>query len=124
MEDTGFCHKEEMSTCRFRMENPEEEDLIRMVDRIICGYIRQEGDDLSVRQLAVLVQIAQNPMEITPLANSLRLPLPTISRSIDTLEKLKLAKRSKKGKFVTAMATPLGQAKVGRLMANISRDHA
>lgn len=122
MEDNGFCHDKKKVINPFRMENPEEEDLIRMVDRIICGYIRREGDDLSVRQLAVLVQIAQNPMEITPLANSLGLGLPTVSRSIDTLEKLKLAKRSKSGKFVTAMATPLGQAKVGRLMANISRD--
>lgn len=99
----------------------DEDDLIRTVDNIICGYIRQEGDDLSVRQLAVLVQIAQQPMEITPLANSLGLSLSTVSRSIDALEKLKLARRARNGKFVTAIATPLGHAKVGRLMANARR---
>jgi DNA-binding MarR family transcriptional regulator len=98
-----------------------EDELIRTIDKVICGYIRQEGDDLSVRQLAVLVQIAQQPMEITPLANSLRLSLSTVSRSIDALEKLKLARRARNGKFVTALATPLGHAKVGRLMANAVR---
>lgn len=96
----------------------DEDALIRTIDNIICGYIRQEGDDLSVRQLAVLVQIAQQRMEITPLANALGLSLSTVSRSIDALEKLKLARRERNGKFVTAIATPLGHAKVGRLMAN------
>lgn len=96
----------------------DEDALIRTIDNIICGYIRQQGDDLSVRQLAILVQIAQRPMEITPLANSLGLSLSTVSRSIDTLEKIKLARRERNGKFVTAIATPLGHAKVGRLMAN------
>ena len=98
-----------------------EDALIRTVDNIICGYIRQEGDDLSVRQLAVLIQIAQQPMEITPLANSLGLSLSTVSRSIDALEKLKLARRERNGRFVTAIATPFGHAKVGRLMVNASQ---
>lgn len=96
-----------------------EDNLIRTVDNVICGYIRQEGDDLSVRQLAVLVQIAQEPLEITPLAAALGLSLSTVSRSIDALEKLKLARRERRGKYVKALATPLGHAKVGRLMANV-----
>jgi len=104
--------------CR-RGTDQDEDALIRTVDNVICGYIRQEGDDLSVRQLAVLVQIAQQPLEITPLANALGLSLSTVSRSIDALEKLKLARRERNGKFVKALATPLGHAKVGRLMANV-----
>lgn len=107
--------------CKARGCESHEDELIRTIDKVICGYIRQEGDDLSVRQLAVLVQIAQQPLEITPLANSLRLSLSTVSRSIDALEKLGLARRMRNGKFVTALATPLGQAKVGRLMANAVR---
>lgn len=95
--------------------------LIGRVDAMICGYIRQEADDLSIRQIAVLVRIAQRPMEITPLALELGLSLSTVSRSIDALEKLKLARRTRKGRYVTAHATPLGEAKVGRLMNSMAR---
>lgn len=89
-----------------------------VLDKVICGYIREEGDDLSMRQMAVLLQIAQAPMEITPLANQLRLSLSSVSRSIDALVKLRLVKRVRKGRNVTASTTPLGEAKVGRLVAN------
>lgn len=95
-----------------------EEALVRTVENIICGYIKEEGDDLSVRQLAVLIRVAQIPMVMTPLAADLGLSLSAVSRCVDALEKIKLARRQRKGKFVTVYATPLGQAKVGRLMAN------
>ena len=99
-----------------RGDDAAEEALFRVVDQIICGYIRHEGDDLSVRQLAVLVQLTQSPRMVTPLANELGLSLSTVSRSLDTLEKLRLAKRTRSGRQVTAAATPLGHAKIGRLM--------
>jgi DNA-binding MarR family transcriptional regulator len=95
-----------------------EEKLIKTVENIICGYIKEEGDDLSVRQLAVLIRVAQTPMVMTPLATDLGLSLSAVSRCVDALEKIKLAKRQKSGKFVTVYATALGQAKVGQLMAN------
>lgn len=95
-----------------------EELSIQTIHKVICGYIREEGDDLSMRQIAVLVQIAQGPLGITSIAEALLLSLSTVSRSIDALERLKLAKRQRSGRHVTAMATPLGSAKIGRLMAN------
>lgn len=95
-----------------------EELSIQTIDKVICGYIREEGDDLSMRQIAVLVQIAQEPLGVGEIATALLLSLSTVSRSIDALERMKLAKRQRSGRNVIAMATPLGSAKVGRLMAN------
>lgn len=94
----------------------DEEGQIDTIDRIICGYVRQGGDDLTMRQVAILVQITQNPLEMTPLAEKLGLSLPSVSRSMDMLERLKLARRIRKGRNVTAAATPLGSARIGRLM--------
>ena len=94
-----------------------EEASIATVENLICGYIRDEGDDLSMRQIGILIRIAQSPIEITPLANELRLSLSTVSRSIDTLVRLKLARRHRRGRHVSVNATPLGEAKVGRLVA-------
>lgn len=104
-----------------RGSDDQEIELLRLVDNLICGYIRQGGDDLSVRQLAVLLQVSQQSMEITPLAATLGLGLPAVSRCIDALEKLKLARRERKGRNVTVHVTPLGSARVGRLMTNAAR---
>jgi len=103
-----------------RIDECEEERLIRMIQDVICGYVRSEGDDLSMRQIAVLVQLARGPLEITPLANALELSLSTVSRSVDALAKLRYAQRRRCGRHVAVSLTPSGQAKVGRLMANVT----
>lgn len=113
MRDAGSAGE---GSCRCGTERSEEE-LILIVDAMICGYIRREGDDLSMRHIGILVQISQQPMDITPLATALGLSLSTVSRSIDALEKLKLARRERNGRNVTVHVTPLGAAKVGRIMA-------
>lgn len=105
-----------------RGHDDEENASMVILDKVICGYIRDEGDDLSMRQMAVLIQIAQTPMEVTPLAKQLQLSLSSVSRSIDALVKLKLAKRVRNGRNVTASTTPLGSAKVGRLISNLLAD--
>lgn len=104
------------------IEDHHEERLIRMIQDVICGYVRSEGDDLTMRQIAVLVQLARAPLDMTPLAQSLGLSLPTVSRSVDALAKLKYAKRKRMGRKVTVSLTPTGFAKIGRLMAHVTPD--
>lgn len=102
------------------IEDHHEERSIRMIQDVICGYVRSEGDDLTMRQIAVLVQLARSPLDVTPLAQSLGLSLSTVSRSVDALAKLKYAKRKRMGRKVTVSLTPTGFAKVGRLMAHVT----
>lgn len=89
------------------------------VCRVICGYVQTEADDMTVRQMAILLEVSKKPMEITPLSELLRIPLPSISQNLDKLVKLGYARRNRDGRKVTATVTPAGSAKIGRIMANV-----
>lgn len=95
----------------------EEEPRLRAVQNVICGYVIHEGDDMTMRQVAALVKLADAPKHVTVLAHELNLGNSTTSRIIDVLEKEGYVRRSRLGRNVTVTITQKGFAKVGRLMS-------
>lgn len=61
----------------------------------VAGLVRRDGPDLSARQLAVLLTcyLFEGPHTVRGLASGLRVAKPAVSRALDRLEELDLARR-------------------------------
>ena len=64
---------------------------------VIAETVREDGPDLSARQLAVLmtVYMSSAPHTVRALAKQLKLGKPAVTRAVDALSKLGLLKRAK-----------------------------
>ena len=61
----------------------------------LCESVRREGPDLSARQMAILltVYLADPPHTVRGLAADLRISKPAVTRALDRLGRLGLARR-------------------------------
>jgi DNA-binding MarR family transcriptional regulator len=75
----------------------ESDRLLEVLRNTIIGMVRREGRDLSARQLAVMMLISdleRGPHTVRELALRLNVPKPSITRGIDRLVELGLARRA------------------------------
>jgi len=71
--------------------------LFEVLRNTIIGMVRREGRDLSARQFAVMMLISdleRGPHTVRKLALRLNAPKPSITRGIDRLVELGLARRA------------------------------
>ncbi len=63
--------------------------------RVTLAQVRQDGPDLSLRQLAILLQVylVAPPHTVRGLATTLDVTRPVISRALDTMSKMGLLER-------------------------------
>lgn len=101
----------------------EEIQSLSTIQALICGYVIHEGDDMTFRQISVLLRLADERRNITALAKGLNLSNSTTSRIVDALEKQRYAVREREGKTVWVSLTQKGLAKVGRLMAALMQSN-
>jgi len=107
-------------------EPPENEEIADQLHRLLSALLvvirDPSGRDPSLRQLSVLfvVASASNRPTIRGLAATLNIPKPSVSRAVDKLEQLGLAKRvpdSADRRSVLVGATRAGIAMTARLGA-------
>ena len=75
----------------------EPDRLLEVLRNTIIGMVRREGRDLSARQFAVMMLISdleEGPHTVRELALRLNVPKPSITRGIDRLVELGLARRA------------------------------
>ena len=75
----------------------EPDRLLEVLRNTIIGMVRREGRDLSARQFAVMMLISdleEGPHTVRELALRLNVPKPSITRGIDRLVELGLARRT------------------------------
>lgn len=74
---------------------PAQRRTLRAMHHAVCEIVRQDGPDLSQRQLAVLMTLAlsDGPHTVRGLAGALNVSKPAITRAMDRLTELGLAKR-------------------------------
>jgi DNA-binding MarR family transcriptional regulator len=72
-----------------------DEDPVPMLHRTMLSLVRREGSDLTARQLAVLlnVYLLKGPHTVRGLAAELNICKPAITRALDKLGELDLARR-------------------------------
>ena len=102
-----------------------EDRAFEILDRAICGHVRQEECDMTMRQVAVLMTIAKSPGNVCDIARRLNMSFASVSRAVDTLTRLSLASRKRQDddrRVVEVSLTPKGHSMVGRLMAETMGD--
>jgi DNA-binding MarR family transcriptional regulator len=74
----------------------EPDRLLEVLRNAIIGMVRREGPDLSARQLAMMLisDLEGGPHTVRELALRLNVPKPSITRGIDRLVELGLARRA------------------------------
>lgn len=75
--------------------NPASEHLLSVLRETIVSLVRRDGPDLSARQLGVFlsVYLTEGPHTVRGLAQELNVSKPAITRALDRLGELDLARR-------------------------------
>ncbi len=75
--------------------NPASEHLLSVLRETIVSLVRRDGPDLSARQLGVFltVYMTEGPHTVRGLAQELNVSKPAITRALDRLGELDLARR-------------------------------
>ncbi|QXM23404.1 MarR family transcriptional regulator [Elioraea tepida] len=75
--------------------NPASEHLLSVLRETIVALVRRDGPDLSARQLGVFltVYLTEGPHTVRGLAHTLNVSKPAITRALDRLGELDLARR-------------------------------
>jgi DNA-binding MarR family transcriptional regulator len=99
---------------------PASEALTQLLRRTVAEMVRQDTRDLSARQLAVFltVYLTDGPHTVRGLAAQLNVSKPAITRALDRLGELDLARRKldpKDRRSVLVQKTPAGQAFLAEL---------
>ena len=70
------------------------EEYIGIMESLLSNLVRQEGRDLTARQMAILFSCAKkSPQTVRGLSKNLSLTKPVITRSADKLEEIGFLKR-------------------------------
>lgn len=90
--------------------------------RVVVSAVRSDAPDLSQRQLAVLLDAARQPepRTVRGLAAALNVSKPAITRALDRLEELALARRipdPQDGRSVLVSVTRAGREHLARLVS-------
>ncbi|MDA0369558.1 MAG: MarR family transcriptional regulator [Proteobacteria bacterium] len=74
---------------------PSSSQILSFWQQALAALVRGEGQDLTVRQLAILTTIyaSSAPCTVRGLASGLAISKPAVTRAIDTLETLELCRR-------------------------------
>lgn len=96
---------------------------------VLASLVREEGPDLTARQLSVLlsVYVAAPPHTVKALSQALNLKKPAVTRALDVLEREKLIKRKidETDKRVVLIQRTMDGAKfLNDLGERISRAHS
>lgn len=111
--------------------NPTSEHLLSVLRETIVALVRRDGPDLSARQLGVFltVYLTEGPHTVRGLAHTLNVSKPAITRALDRLGELDLARRKvdpqdrrsvivqqtlKGAAFLREMRKIMGEANSGR----------
>lgn len=92
-----------------------------LLKQAMIGIIHNGFGDLTMRQMAILLLIKDQGMIVTDLSKKMEISLSSVSRSASALEKKKLVRRSRPGRYVIISATPKGQAVIGKLVMNVTK---
>ena len=100
--------------------NPDQ--LVGILRDTVVALVRRDGPDLSARQLGVFltVYLTDGPHTVRGLAAELNVSKPAITRALDRLGELDLARRRvdpMDRRSVLVQRTAAGQAMLGRLRA-------
>ena len=104
------------------LANPARPDPLEPLRRLTEAMVRQDGRDLTARQMAVLlrVHLAPGPHTVRGLAADLGTSKPAISRALDVLGAMGLAVRvpdPADGRSILALPGPSGAAFVAQMRA-------
>lgn len=102
-----------------RSSSSEEDNAGQLLKKAIIGIIKNGYDGLTMRQMAILLLTREKQITITNLSKILCVPVPSITKSSDTLEKKNLIRRKKIKKSVYIIATPKGEAVIGKSIIEI-----
>jgi DNA-binding MarR family transcriptional regulator len=77
------------------MPSPATDRLVNILCQTVAELVREEGRDLTARQLAVFLTcyLASDKQTVRGLAAQLRIGRPPVTRALDRLEELDLARR-------------------------------
>lgn len=84
-----------MARREFEMPAPESHPLLAILNQTIVSLVRRDGPDLSARQLGVFLTcyLQEPPHTVRGLAADLNVSKPAITRALDRLGELELARR-------------------------------
>jgi DNA-binding MarR family transcriptional regulator len=112
-----------------RMPSPANDRLVDILRQTVAALVRDEVRDLTARQLAVFLicYLTDDKQTVRSLADQLRMPKPSVTRTLDLLEGLDLALRQPDpadGRSVLVHRTARGNAflrDLSKIMADAER---
>ena len=104
------------------------DQLLSTLRDTIIGTVRRDGPDLSARQFGIMLicYLDEGPHTVRGLAATLEISKPAITRSLDRLVELNLAKRgpdARDGRRVLVLRTMEGTAFMNDLRSLLVDDH-
>jgi DNA-binding MarR family transcriptional regulator len=107
----------------------EPDRLFYVIREAILTIIRRDGTDLTARQLAVLLTayLTKGPHTVSNLAAELNVSVPTITRALDRLSELDLARRARDPfdrRSILVQRTPAGRTYLHDLRSTMTGSHA
>ena len=104
------------------------DQLLSTLRDTIIGTVRRDGPDLSARQFGIMLicYLDEDPHTVRDLAATLEISKPAISRSLDRLVELNLAKRgpdARDGRSVLVLRTMEGTAFMSDLRSLLVAGH-
>ena len=99
-------------------EDESEEKAAALVTKMFHGLVSTQCGELTMRQMAILLESSVNPIGVSEIADKLGISKSSVSRSCDYLEKNDLARRMRQApedsRRVTIAPTPRGLALIGK----------
>jgi DNA-binding MarR family transcriptional regulator len=104
------------------------DQLLSTLRDTIVGTVRRDGPDLSARQFGIMLicYLSEGPHTVRGLAATLEISKPAITRSLDRLVELNLAKRGpdpRDGRSVLVLRTMEGTAFMSDLRNMLATSH-
>lgn len=107
-------------------EDETEDKAAGLVTRMFHGLVGSQCGDLTMRQMAILLESSTQPIGISDLADKLGIPKSSVSRSCDYLEKNELVRRQRlngdDSRRVTIEPTPQGIALIGKAICCVTSE--
>ena len=106
-------------------EDESERQAAMLVTKMFNGLVNTQCGELTMRQMAILLESSHQPFGVSEIAEKLRISKSSVSRSCDFLEKNKLIRRSRQSsddsRRVSIEPTPQGLALIGKALNCVAK---
>lgn len=107
-------------------EDETEDKAAGLITRMFQGLVSTQCGDLTMRQMAILLEASVQPIGVSDLGEKLGIPKSSVSRSCDYLEKNDLIRRQRlipeDSRRVMIEPTPRGLALIGKAICCVASE--